>query len=218
MKRFLCLLFLAGAFVVIQAGSASATVEAGSCVGVDACPDPVGVTTDVGADSCIGVSACAGAEGTIGANSCIGDFACSGAKGTIGANSCIGDDACSQAEGNIGANSCNGDEACLEDVTDIGDCERNLVPVAACDTEPPTWTVPADITVVATGLGGGEVSYVATVSDNVGVVSESCAPATGTTFPVGMTTVNCTASDAVGNVGTASFNVIVGVDEARSTP
>ena len=41
---------------------------------------------------------------------------------------------------------------------------------------------------------------------------ESCTPASGSTFALGTTTVNCTASDAAGNTGTASFNVTVVVD------
>ena len=40
-------------------------------------------------------------------------------------------------------------------------------------------------------------------------VSVSCAPASGTTFPIGATTVTCTASDALSRQATCSFTVMV---------
>ena len=81
------------------------------------------------------------------------------------------------------------------------------------DTEAPTWTVPADITVSTDpGVSTAVVNYTATPTDNVGVTSSSCTPVSGSTFPLGTTTVNCTASDAAGNTGTASFNVTVEVN------
>ena len=80
------------------------------------------------------------------------------------------------------------------------------------DTIAPTWTVPADISVIATGLSGAVVSYTATPSDIVGATSSSCSPASGSTFYLGTVAVTCTAQDAAGNTGTASFNVTVGVD------
>jgi HYR domain len=42
-----------------------------------------------------------------------------------------------------------------------------------------------------------------------GPLTPVCAPASGSTFPVGMTTVNCTATDAHSNAGHASFTVTV---------
>jgi len=40
-------------------------------------------------------------------------------------------------------------------------------------------------------------------------VATTCVPASGSTFPFGPTTVNCTATDAHGNHGAASFTVTV---------
>ena len=78
------------------------------------------------------------------------------------------------------------------------------------DTTPPVWTVPADFSVEATGPAGAVVTYSASASDpDDTVVSQSCTPASGSTFAFGTTTVNCTATDTHGNVGTASFNVTV---------
>ena len=76
----------------------------------------------------------------------------------------------------------------------------------------PVVTAPADITnAEATAPSGAEVSYPpATAFDNVGVTSgPTCVPASGSTFPLGVTTVTCTAGDAAGNVGSASFTVTV---------
>jgi hypothetical protein len=53
------------------------------------------------------------------------------------------------------------------------------------------------------------VPYTATATDAVGVTSFMCVPASGSTFPLGMTTVTCTASDAAGNTSHATFHVTV---------
>jgi hypothetical protein len=54
------------------------------------------------------------------------------------------------------------------------------------------------------------VNFIATASDIVdGAVAVSCTPASGSVFPLGTTTVNCSATDAHGNRGTGSFIVNV---------
>jgi predicted outer membrane repeat protein len=78
------------------------------------------------------------------------------------------------------------------------------------DTVPPVVTVPANKTVDATGPGGAIVMFTASAVDDVdGPLPVTCTPASGSTFPVGVTTVTCTATDASGNVGSASFTVTV---------
>src|SRR3989338_1966643 len=77
------------------------------------------------------------------------------------------------------------------------------------DTIAPTITVPAPITVEAVSPEGVIVNYDASATDNVGVISFSCSPASGSTFPIGQNTVNCSASDAAGNIANASFTVTV---------
>ncbi|MEN3310051.1 MAG: hypothetical protein V7603_6253 [Micromonosporaceae bacterium] len=70
------------------------------------------------------------------------------------------------------------------------------------DTTPPVVVVD-DKTVEATGPAGAVVSYPATAHDNVdGDLTPSCAPPSGGTFPIGATTVTCTATDSSGNTGT----------------
>ena len=48
-----------------------------------------------------------------------------------------------------------------------------------------------------------------TATDNVGTPSVVCAPASGTSFPIGATTVTCTATDGTGNTATTPFKVTV---------
>src|SRR5262249_15096170 len=84
-------------------------------------------------------------------------------------------------------------------------------PVTVRDTTAPTVAVPAGPTAEATGPDGAEVTYPPPSATDVvdGTDAVSCAPASGSTFALGATTVACTAEDAAGNTGTASFHVTV---------
>lgn len=78
------------------------------------------------------------------------------------------------------------------------------------DTTPPTFTLPATITVEATSVHGRTVNYTASASDSgSGVASRSFLPASGGTFPIGTTTVTAKATDNVGNAAASSFDVTV---------
>jgi hypothetical protein len=93
---------------------------------------------------------------------------------------------------------------------DAGNAASASFEVVVLDTTPPSLALPANMTVPATGTGGAVVTYTATAADLVsGALAPACAPASGTTFPVGVTTVNCTATDAAGNAATGSFTVTV---------
>jgi len=62
-------------------------------------------------------------------------------------------------------------------------------------------------TVNATGL---EINFdTPTAANGEGSVTVSCSPASGATFPIGVTQVNCTATDSLSRTGTCSFNVTV---------
>ena len=78
------------------------------------------------------------------------------------------------------------------------------------DGTPPLLT-PANITVNATSPAGATVAYTVTATDpgGSGVASVDCTPPSGTVFAIGDTTVDCTATDNVGNVAHASFTVHV---------
>ena len=84
------------------------------------------------------------------------------------------------------------------------------VTVTLVDTTAPVVTVPADISTTTTVASGKSVSFTASATDNIdGPVTPTCSPASGTNFPVGTTTVTCSATDAHGNTGSKSFNVTV---------
>lgn len=81
--------------------------------------------------------------------------------------------------------------------------------LTVADTTRPVVTVPAPITLDATGANGASVPFTATATDAVSPVSAACAPASGSVFAVGTTTVTCRATDAANNTGTATFVVTV---------
>jgi len=88
--------------------------------------------------------------------------------------------------------------------------------VTVNDIEPPTISCPTNITAANDpGQCGAVVNYPPpTVSDNCPGVTSSCLPASGSFFPVGSTTITCTATDAAGNTSTCSFTVTVNDTEA----
>jgi hypothetical protein len=84
--------------------------------------------------------------------------------------------------------------------------------VTVTDASGPAFTsVPGALTVEANGPSGSIVNYQSpTAVDTVdGPQLVSCAPATHTLFPIGSTTVQCSASDNHGNSSSASFQVAV---------
>jgi hypothetical protein len=82
--------------------------------------------------------------------------------------------------------------------------------VTIVDTTPPTLTLPADLTVIALNASGAAVSFTASANDLVdGSVAVTCSPASGSMFPLGTTTVNCSATDSHGNNASGNFTVTV---------
>jgi hypothetical protein len=79
------------------------------------------------------------------------------------------------------------------------------------DQTKPTVTVPADIIAEATSSSGATVSYMGvTGTDDVdGPLTATCSKASGTVFPIGTTTVTCSATDRAGNKGDNTFTVTV---------
>jgi hypothetical protein len=96
-------------------------------------------------------------------------------------------------------------------VTDSGVLTTSgMFNVTVVDTTKPSLNLPSDKTVEATSPNGASVSYSASASDLVdGSVSVACTPSSGSTFDLGVTIVNCSATDAHGNTQTGSFNVAV---------
>ncbi|HET9636914.1 MAG TPA: HYR domain-containing protein [Gemmatimonadaceae bacterium] len=81
------------------------------------------------------------------------------------------------------------------------------------DVEPPVWDIinTASVwTVNATSPLGAVVNFDnVPVHDNVGVTSRSCVPPSGNVFPIGDTTVVCTAWDAAGNSAADTIKVVI---------
>jgi probable HAF family extracellular repeat protein len=78
------------------------------------------------------------------------------------------------------------------------------------DLAPPVISVPADLTVEAFSQEGAFVTYVATATDDVDPhPTLVCTPPSGSTFAIGITTVECVATDSTGKSSSARFNVIV---------
>ncbi len=102
--------------------------------------------------------------------------------------------------------------------TTLVTCSASTTPVVKAsftirivDTQPPTITVPPNKTVSNdAGQASAAVTFAAPmVSDNAPGVTSACNHLSGSLFPLGTTTVTCTARDASGNTATASFHVIV---------
>jgi hypothetical protein len=82
--------------------------------------------------------------------------------------------------------------------------------VTVTDSTPPTVTVPANTTVFSPTGTAVTVTFGASAIDLVdGTITPTCTPASGSSFAVGTTHVVCTATDAAGNTGSASFDVTV---------
>ncbi len=110
--------------------------------------------------------------------------------------------------------------------TDQRGYPRPDVASTACDIgadeyspTPPTITVPTEIVTPATSSSGAEVMYSVEATDPDALVkSLGCVPASGSTFPIGTTKVECTAVDGHENKATASFNVTVNTPACTANP
>jgi hypothetical protein len=83
--------------------------------------------------------------------------------------------------------------------------------VTVKDTSPPAFKIPHSILKQADDLQGANISYDVNASDTVdGNTVTTCDPPSGSTFPLGLNQVKCTATDKSGNKAEASFSVIIG--------
>lgn len=82
--------------------------------------------------------------------------------------------------------------------------------VTVRDTRSPRLDVPERVRVEATGPKGAVATFQASAHDRVdGAVVVACAPASGSVFPLGRTTVRCSARDRHGNEDRGTLDVIV---------
>ncbi len=78
------------------------------------------------------------------------------------------------------------------------------------DTTAPVLTLPANLTLEATSAAGAMATFSASASDLVsGGVPVTLSPVSGSTFALGTTTVNASATDAAGNTATGTFTIKV---------
>jgi Tol biopolymer transport system component len=83
-------------------------------------------------------------------------------------------------------------------------------PVAGGDSVAPALSLPGDLRVPATSPDGAVVESTVTADDDTDPdPAVACEPPSGSTFPIGDTTVVCTAKDAAGNEASGSFTVHV---------
>jgi hypothetical protein len=93
-----------------------------------------------------------------------------------------------------------------------GNVASGTFTVSVVDTTAPTLDgMPAGIAVTALDVGGASVDWpMPTASDAVdGAPTVTCDPSPASLFAVGSTTVTCSATDAAGNVASASFDLLV---------
>jgi hypothetical protein len=90
-----------------------------------------------------------------------------------------------------------------------GNTSTSSFNVTVRDTTAPTLSVPANQVLEATSAAGAVATFSASASDAVGVTSLTSSAASGSTFPIGTTTVTVTAKDAAGNSTSGSFSITV---------
>ncbi len=91
-----------------------------------------------------------------------------------------------------------------------GGTGTSTVLITVQDITPPALTLPASQTLEATGPAGSVATFSATAMDLVdGARPAVCSPASGSVFPLGTTTVGCSASDLHGNSAPGTFTITV---------
>ena len=97
------------------------------------------------------------------------------------------------------------------DAASPANCTSCVVSFTVIDNTPPTINCPSNM-VISTepGLCSAVATYSATATDNCsGSITPVCSPSSGTRFPKGTSTVNCSATDASSNTSRCSFTVTV---------
>jgi EGF domain-containing protein len=129
---------------------------------------------------CHKLSACRNTPGSRTCSSCPQDFAGDGYVGCFDVNECP-----------------------------AGDCS-DRIPRGAETATPPTVTTSGDVTVAATSEAGAPATFTVSATDKIdGARQAQCLPRSGSTFPIGKTTVSCWAINSVGKIGRATLSVTV---------
>jgi len=84
------------------------------------------------------------------------------------------------------------------------------IPAPALDSIPPVIVTPSDIVIDATSSSGSVVGFSVSANDDTdGPVDVTCSPEPGTAFPIGTTTVICSALDNASNLAKETFTITV---------
>jgi hypothetical protein len=156
-------------------------------------------------------------------NSCPPGFTGSPATGCVDVNECAVNNggchklsACRNTKGSRTCSTCPKDFAgdgyvgCF-DVNECpaGDCS-DRIPAGAETAPPPAVTTSGDVTVPAASEAGAPATFTASAKDATdGARPAHCLPRSGSTFPIGSTTVSCWAINSVGKIGRATLTVTV---------
>jgi len=101
-----------------------------------------------------------------------------------------------------------GTEVICTATDDAGLSSAGLFTVMVLDRIPPALPVYSDLTVQATSTAGTPVTWSELATDIVDVsVAVDCSPVSGSTFPIGVTPVSCSATDAALNTVIDTFDV-----------
>jgi hypothetical protein len=96
-----------------------------------------------------------------------------------------------------------------EEIPPVVELDENGIPIPL-DITPPVITVPETIELYSDTRNGLLVKYgVKATDDRDGNIGATCDPKFNSFMPVGITTVNCIASDNAGNITRESFDVII---------
>jgi len=100
---------------------------------------------------------------------------------------------------------------CTAEDTHLNTATATFVVTVQDGTAPAFAGLPSSLTADATSPSGATVAYAQPAASDLvdGAVAVECAPSSRSLFPIGTTTVKCTAVDAHGNASTASFRVTV---------
>jgi outer membrane protein assembly factor BamB len=84
----------------------------------------------------------------------------------------------------------------------------------AADHTPPALSLPATVSARGTSQSGGVVTFTVSATDPDDTATVTCSPPSGAVFAIGVSTVNCIATDTAGNTASGSFLVVVSAPNA----